>query len=198
MKSLYIALSVAALAAPAAHAQGVDRLLEHNAAEQTRIAADVARARIDTRHAAQLEQRAAGVYRDEAQKLAVPQPDRSALMQVKRDENGLAHAITYDVKHRARHAGTALDRMHLTVAARRDAEQQRWIARGFRQDRLTPAQVGALEDAQARIARAESDAARSGRETIAQAETVQHMQNVQDYAILKDPSFAQPGRLVVL
>lgn len=188
MKPALIVLGItAALAATAAQAQSIDRLLERNAAEQSRIAADVARERIDAHNAALLEHRASDVYRLEAQQLAASNPDAARVRQA---ENDLAGAITWAEKHQARYPGTALDRMHLRVAATRDAEQQRWIANEFRQDKLTPAQASALETEQSRIAQAEYGAARKGHETVAAAESVQHMQDLQDYAIRKDPSLA--------
>lgn len=193
MKPGLIALGItAAMAAGAAHAQGIDRLLERNAAEQSRIAADVARDRVDAHNAALLEHRASAVYQLEAQQLAAPKPD---VARVRQAENDLAGAITWAEKHQAKHPGTALDRMHLRVASTRDAEQQRWIANELRQGKLTPSQASVLETEQSQIAQAEYGAARKGHETVAAAESVQHMQDVQDYAIRKDPSLALPDAM---
>lgn len=182
----------AALAATAAHAQGAERLLQRNAALQSRIAADVARGTIDAHNAALLEDRAAAVDRIAAQSVAVSNPDAAARAPLRQAESDLAGAIAWAEKHRAAHAGSALDRLRLRVASTRDAEQQRWIANEFRHGKLAPAQAAALETAQAKIAQAEYGAARHGHETLASAESVQHMQDLQDYAIRKDPSLALP------
>ena len=77
----------------------------------------------------------------------------------------------------------SLDRMHARVAALRDAEQQRWIAQGLRSGRLSPELAAGLERDQARIEMAEARAERGGYETVNQALHIQHLQDVQDWAI---------------
>lgn len=191
MKPRVIAFAVAAVFAGGAHAQTLDSLLHRDALQQHRIADDIARGRIDEHNAAMLEQRAGNLYQLESRLLSTPSADHTALMRVRQAENDLAGAITWAEKHRAGALGSPLDRMRLHVASTRDAQQQRLIASEVSEGRLTSAQMGALESAQARIARAEADAVRGKRgETLATAESIQHMQDLQDYAILKDPSLA--------
>ncbi len=191
MKPGVIAFAVAAAFAGGAQAQTLDSLLHRNAVQQQRIAADIARGRIDEHNLASLEQRAGDVYRLESQQLAAPGADRAALMRVRQAENDFTRAIALAEKHRAKAPGNPLDRMRLRVATTRAAEQQQLIAREFKEGNLAPAQMGALESAQARIAQAEAKAVRSkSAETLAAAESIQHMQDLQDYAILKDPSLA--------
>jgi hypothetical protein len=111
---------------------------------------------------------------------------------VRQAQNDLAGAIAWAEKHRPERSDATLDRMRLRVATTRDAEQQKLIASGFRRGRLTLAQVGDLEAAQSRIAQSEYGAQRQGHETLAVAESIQHLQNLQDYAIVENPSLAQP------
>lgn len=77
----------------------------------------------------------------------------------------------------------ALDRQHMEVAALRDADQQRQIARDLSSGRLTPAQAVELERTQARILRDQAALQRSGHESVDDALRLQHEQDVQDWAI---------------
>lgn len=191
MKSTWLAMGVAAAAfAGAAHATTIEELLARNAAQQARLASEVQHGRIDPLRAAQIERRAAAVYRLESELLQRPRvggADRARLLQAQRDLNG---AIAWAERHPAKRHGSAMDRTHLHVAAKRNAEQQRRIAREFHDGRLATLQVARLEAAQARIAATEAGALRRGHESVATAESIQHLQNVEDYAIRKDPSLA--------
>jgi hypothetical protein len=191
MKTAWIAVAAAAAAfTGTAHATTIEDLLLRNAAQQARIERDVARGRVDPLRAAQVESRAAEVYRLESalfQQPRVSGADRARLLQAQWDLNG---AIAWAEKHPAQRRGDAMDRVHLRVASMRDAAQQRSIAREFHDGRLQVPQVAKLEAAQARIAAAESAAMRRGHEGAAAAESIQHLQNIEDYAIRKDPALA--------
>lgn len=191
MKTAWIAVAAAAAAfTGTAHATTIEDLLLRNAAQQARIERDVARGRVDPLRAAQVESRAAEVYRLESalfQQPRVSGADRARLLQAQWDLNG---AIAWAEKHPAQRRGDAMDRVHLRVASMRDAAQQRSIAREFHDGRLQVPQVAKLEAAQARIAAAESAAMRRGHEGVAAAESIQHLQNIEDYAIRKDPALA--------
>lgn len=191
MKTAWIAVAAAAAAfTGTAHATTIEDLLLRNAAQQARIERDVARDRVDPLRAAQVESRAAEVYRLESalfQQPRVSGADRARLLQAQWDLNG---AIAWAEKHPAQRRGDAMDRVHLRVVSMRDAAQQRSIAREFHDGRLQVPQVAKLEAAQARIAAAESAAMRRGHEGVAAAESIQHLQNIEDYAIRKDPALA--------
>ncbi len=90
------------------------------------------------------------------------------------------YALQQHATHRL-HA--SMDRLHLRVAAARDAEQQRWIAQGLRDGRLSVPQAAALERTQARIDLQQARLARQGHESVDQALAMQHLQDVQDWAI---------------
>lgn len=77
----------------------------------------------------------------------------------------------------------ALDRMHMQVAALRDADQQHQIARDLRNGHLTPAQAVALERTQARILTDQASLQRRGHESVDEALRLQHEQDVQDWTI---------------
>ena len=77
----------------------------------------------------------------------------------------------------------ALDRMHMQVAALRDADQQRLIASELSSGRLTPAQAVSLERTQAKILRDQASLQRRGHESVDEALHLQHEQDVQDWAI---------------
>jgi hypothetical protein len=178
--------AVAALFATGAYASPVDDLLTRNATQQTHIERDLSAARVDPLRAAQVEQRAGDVYRQQAQMLATA--DTTQDEQLRQAQRDLAGAISWAEKHPAKEHATAMDRMHLQVASMRNAEQQHLIATGVANGRLTPAQAATLEDAQAKIASEESAALANGHESIDEARAIQHQQNLQDYAIKVNPS----------
>jgi hypothetical protein len=188
---ILIAFAAAAAAfATSAQAQPVEDMLQRDAALQQRIATDIARGRIDAHSAARLEQRSAELHRLEARLLAVTVPDLAANARVDHARNRLASAINGAERHRSKYEGSALERMRLRVAVQRNADEQRLIARKYHDWTLTPAQLGELEKAQAQIAQAEYRAASKPHETVAAAESVQHLQDLQDYAIRRDPALA--------
>lgn len=187
MRAKLIALAIAATAA-GAHAQTIEGLLQRNAAEQARIERDVAAGRIDVHNGALLERRAGDVYRLQGELINGSEVHSAARARMHQAQNDLAGAIGWAERHAASPKGSALDRMHLRVESQRAADQQRLIAREFMQGTLTPAQVGTLETAQARIAARQSGALARHTESVAAAEAIQHRQNVQDYAIRRDPS----------
>lgn len=190
MKSQLIALAIATTAAAGAQAQTLEGILQRNAAEQSRIANDVAGGRIDVHNAALLQQRASDVYRLESELIKGTEVDSEARGRIHQAQNDLAGATRWAEHHAARNKGDSLDRTHLRVEAERAAEQQRLIAREFKQGTLTQSQVGRLEQAQSGIAAAQSAALSQGKESVAQAEAIQHRQNREDYAVRKDPSLA--------
>lgn len=180
------AAAAAVVFATGAYAHPIDDLLTRNAAQQVRIESDLAAARIDPLRAAQVEQRAAEVYRQQAQLLADASETRQE--QLRQAQRDLAGAITWAEKHPAHARATTMDRTHLHVASMRNAEQQHLIARELAAGRLAPVQAAALEGEQAKIAAAEFDAASRGHESVEEALSVQYAQDLQDYAIKVDPS----------
>ncbi|MDE2369941.1 MAG: hypothetical protein KGN16_13310 [Burkholderiales bacterium] len=156
-------------------------LLHRDATQQWRVERDVARGRLAEPHLAAVESAAAQAWRGQASALA---SDPAALRRVAAQEADYARAISA-AERASRHARrmTAMERLHDRVATRRDAVQQQWIAHGARTGRLGAAQVAALETAQARIARDEAAMNRAGPISTAQALRLQHLQDVQDWAI---------------
>jgi hypothetical protein len=109
---------------------------------------------------------------------------------VRQAQRDLAGAIAWAEKHPAHARNSAMDRMHLRVESARDAEQQRLIAQEFASGQITAGQAATLEGVQAQIATAESDATSKGHESLAQARKIEGAQNLQDYAIRKDPGLS--------
>jgi len=166
----------------------INKLLERNAAQQVRIQKDLAAARIDPLRAAEVEQRAGEVYRQQAQTLA--QANGSQQEQLRQAQRDLAGAIAWAEKHPAHARSSAMERTHLQVESMRDGEQQRLIAHEFASGQITAGQAATLEGAQAQIAKQEFDAAAKGHASFAQARTIEGAQNLQDYAIRKDPGLS--------
>jgi hypothetical protein len=187
---IFTTISFATAAAAAAFATGayarpINDLLTRNAAQQAHIRNDLAASKMDPLRAAQVEQKAAEVYRLQSQMLADSSGDRTE--QLRQAQRDLAGAINWAEKHPAKYQGSAMDRTHLQVASMRNAEQQRLIARGFASGQLSAEQAASLEGVQAQIARAEADAASNGHETVEAARSIQGAQDVEDYSIKKDP-----------
>jgi hypothetical protein len=159
------------------------RWIERDAATQSRIAADLGRGRLAPQAVAALETRAADVYRRDAQVLLAP-ADRAASLRVARMEGDLTRTVAQaEHEQEALRTANRLDRMHARVATWRNAEQQRWIAQDLRDARLNLGQAAALEHEQARIATMQARLERSGHETVDEALRIQHLQDVQDWAI---------------
>lgn len=187
--SLAVASAAALWAVTANAADPLSQILARNATEQGKIHAALANDKMDPLRAAQVQQRASEVYKQQAQ--VVPtNPDADQQEQLRQAQRDLAGAIAWAEKHPARNKGNAMDRTRLEVASARDAEQQRMIAREYASGRLTPEQVGTLQEAQARIAAAQYDVAADGGTTQEEARLIQGAQNVQDYSIKRDPSVA--------
>jgi hypothetical protein len=177
--------AAAAACATGALANPTNDLLMRNARQQARIRDDLAASRMDPLRAAQVQQRAADVYRMQAQMLAdATDEQREQLRQAQRD---LAGAIAWAEKHPAHARATAMDRTRLEVASTRNAEQQRLIARGLASGRIAKEQVAPLENVQAEIATAQFEAASGSNVTLEEARSIQGAQNVQDYSIKNDP-----------
>ena len=177
-----------ALANSSSTTNPINQLLERNAAQQVRIQKDLAAGNIDPLRAAEVEQRAAEVYHQQSQTLA--QATGSQQEQLRQAQRDLAGAIAWAEKHPAHARSSAMDRTHLRVESARDAEQQRLIAHEFASGQITTEQAATLEGAQAQIAKEEFDAAAKGHESVAQARKIEGAQNLQDYAIRKDPGLS--------
>ena len=185
----FFAAAATAAFVTTAYAAPADDLLARNARLQSRIEQDLAASRIDPLRAAQVQQRASEVYRMQAQEFGQTNDERrEELRQAQRD---LAGAITWAEKHPAKAKATEIDRTRMQVATTRNAEQQRLIARGYAQQRLSADQVEALQKSQALIAAAQYNAAAEGKITQDEARAIQGAQNLQDYTIKKDPSVAE-------
>jgi hypothetical protein len=161
------------------------RWIERDAAAQSRIAADLGHGRLAPQKVALLQTQAADLYRSEAQYLQSP-INKTAALRVASLERDLMHAVAQAERerdHEGRASADRLDRMHARVATWRDAEQQRWIAQEVRHGRLSLEQAAALEHEQARIVAAQATLESRGHESVDDALRMQHLQNVQDWAI---------------
>ncbi len=162
------------------------QLLHRNASIEQRIAADLRHERITPRQAAALQSRAARLYQSQADRFAVS-ADAKTREHLARDERRLMHAVARaeNARHEPR-ASDAMDRLHASVASQRDAEQQRWIAKGLRGGRFDMTEVAQLERDQASIVGRQAQLGRRGSETVDDALRMQHLQDVQDWAIRTD------------
>ena len=158
MKTALTTLALlATLGAGAAHAQSAEQaqavaqVLQRNADRQAGVAVDLARGIIDARAAAFLEARQARLYGMEAGAL-----DRGAPLQdlatIDRVQSRIVVVFDSPASRAAERAAERLDALHERVAALRDAEQQRSIARGWTEGRFTLQQVAQLEANQAQLA----------------------------------------------
>ncbi len=189
----FVSLAVASVAATwslaANAADPLQPILKRNATEQAKIHDALANNKMDPLRAAQVQQRAADVYKQQAE-IIPANPTTEQQEQLRQAQRDLAGAIAWAEKHPAREKGTAMDRTRLAVASARDAEQQRLIARGYATGKLSSDQVGTLQEAQAKVAAAQYDVAADGSTTQQEARELQGAQNVLDYSIKRDPSVA--------
>ncbi|HET7524789.1 MAG TPA: hypothetical protein VFK10_02500 [Burkholderiaceae bacterium] len=179
-------VAVAACAAAlggAAHARTMQQELNHHAAEQSRIAADELHGRLSPASAGALHERAAKVEQVEADTLAAN--DAASRQQLAYAERDLDHAIARaeHAKHKQQPTAGSLDRMHAQVASAREAEQQRWIAAAYRHGTFESGRAAQLERDQAAVVSHEAALERRGHESVDEALQVQHLQDVQDWAI---------------
>jgi hypothetical protein len=174
-----MAACAAALGGTAARANTMQYELNHHAAQEARVASDEARGRLSPASDGAVHEQAALVERVEADALAAN--NVASRRQLEYAERDLDRAIG-----RAEHAGqrmAALDRMHARVADTREAEQQRWIATEYRHGKLDREQTARLERDQAAIDTREAALEQHGHESVDEALRVQHLQDVQDWAI---------------
>jgi hypothetical protein len=169
-------LATAAQAATPSVAQSIDR----HAAAQARTAADVAHGRISPSTVAAIETQAAAADRSVADQL-IAHDDANAQARVAAAERDFARTVRQN--ERTHQHGHALERTHERVAVARDAEQQHQIAHGLRSGRLNTVQTSELKRAQAAIVDEQASLARRGGESVDDALHMQHLQDVQDWAI---------------
>jgi len=155
--------------------------IARNAAAQQRVAADLSRGRLSPQEAADLQTQVANIYRAQAGTLETAAAHPAQLAASGQRLTSALHDA--EAARRSDAHADRLDRMHLHVAALRDAEQQRWIAQGLRLGHLSPMQAAQLERAQADLAAAQSAAVGRGHETVEAALHLQHRQDMQDWAI---------------
>lgn len=188
--SMAVAATTALVSLSAYAADPMQPILQRNAREQARIADALQSGRMDPLRAAQVQQKAAEVYKQQAEVIASnPDPDQQE--QLRQAQRDLAGAIAWAEKHPARSKGTEIDRTRLAVASQRDAEQQRLIAREYANGKLSADQVATLQQAQAKVTAAQYDVVADGETTQQEARDIQGAQNVLDYSIRQDPSVAE-------
>ena len=188
-----VALFTVALASTVGVAQAhpLDTLIQRDATQESRFANDVAQGKIDVHNAALLERQEGDLHKLEANVIGeVSALDPQSIAQLRQSESNLAGALNWAEKHRAKFAGAPEDRMHLRVAAQREAAQEGMLARELKRDRITPYEAGELEAVQGKIALAQFDAVDKRHESMQAARSIQDMQNTQDYAIRKDPDLS--------
>jgi len=173
----------AAMLGTAARAQTLQHELSHHAAQQSHIAADESRGQLVPATAGALHEQAAVVERVEAAALA--DPDAASLRQLNYAERDLDRAIAHAERPQptAHRADAPLDRMHSQVAGAREAEQQRWLAAEYRHGQLDREQAAQLERDQADVVTQQATLEQRGHESVDEALGVQHLQDVQDWAI---------------
>jgi len=153
--------------------------LNHHAGQEARVASDEARGRLSPASDGMVHAQAALVERVEADALMAN--NVASLRQLEYAERDLDRAIGR-AEHPQQHVA-ALDRMHARVADAREAEQQRWIATEYRHGKLDRDQTAGLERDQATIDTRGAALEQRGHESVDEALRVQHLQDVQDWAI---------------
>lgn len=187
-KVLLTTLTVlAGLGGACAHAQSADQqqlvtlILRRNAEQQQRLATELTTPHAGPIAESFIEGRQAALYRAEAATFQRGADPQALAALAERQERVIVVAASRDHQLPARQA--AVDRLHGRVAAQRDAEQQRAIATAWQRGALSLDQVARLEAGQARLARMQYRLGSTGRESVEQALRLQHVQDIQDWAI---------------
>lgn len=194
MKFGFTALTaLALLGATAAHAQTIDQaqalevIVQNNAREEAAVAHDIAMGGIRGRGVALAEAQLARLYRMQA----IAFDNGAAPADLKRvvDEQQQGLLVPLAPMARRSIAAERLARQHEALAAARSAEQQQAIARQWAAGALSVEQVAALEAGQSALAEARLALTRTGADSVDLAMRLQHLQNIQDWAI----ATAQPA-----
>ena len=176
-------LVVAVGAAQAAVTQGAPACLAGNADLQRRIADDLAAGRLELHRLSALQDRSAALYRLQAN--AVAHAGRADLARLVCSEQRALARRLFSAEH-AVHAARPADAAPLLrarVATARNAELQRWIVQGLQQARLSATQTARFEIAQANLALLQAAFERGADFTLEDATRLQHLQNVEEWAI---------------
>ncbi len=185
MKRSLIALA-AVLAFGAAQAQESGAAVEtqRNANQQERIEQGLQSGELSTREAGKLERQEQHIDQQEARDLkqgGALTPQEKA--QINREQNQVSREI-YNKKHNAvtGNPNSASSR-RLQADVQRNANQQQRIANGVESGQLTNREAGHLEAGQARVNRAEANAAANGRVGAGEQARIQGKENVQSKRI---------------
>lgn len=188
MKFASIALAaLTVMGAAAAQAQTIDQaqalavIVQNNAREEAAVAHDIAAGGIRGRGVALAEAQLARLYRMQA--IAFDSGAAPADLQRVVDEQQQGLLVPLAPPARRSAAAERLARQHEAQAAARSAEQQQAIARQWANGALSVEQVAALEAGQSALADARLVLTRLGAESVDLALRLQHLQNIQDWAI---------------
>lgn len=181
-----LTISISALVASAAMAQGTDTMIQRNINQQERIEKGLESGALNTREAARLEREQAQVERMQSNALKDGKLTDAEKERVKAAQDRVSKDI-YREKHDAQKGDPnsyASRRMQADV--QRNIIQQERIQQGYQSGQLTNREVGKLERGQARTNQMEGNAGRNGYVGPHEQRRIQAAQNHQSQRIFRE------------
>jgi hypothetical protein len=179
----------------AAHAQteapAVNRELQRDVNQQTRIENGLKSGQLNTREAARLENQEANINRMQANAMRDGKLNAVEKARIERAQNRVSRNI-YAEKHDAQTGNpNSASSQRMQTGVQRDINQEKRIQAGVQNGSLTNREVGKLQRGQARDDRSQARAGRDGHVSAAESARIQRRENAQSKRIYKEKHDAQ-------
>lgn len=202
MNLKFTALSLSLLAAMAANAQTaapveapkapvVNRELQRDVNQQTRIEDGLKSGQLSTKEAAKLEKQEAGVDRMQANALKDGKLSKKEAVRIENAQDKVSKDI-YAQKHDAQQGNpNSASSQRMQAAVQRDVNQEKRIQNGVQNGSLTNKEVSHLERGQAKDSRQQARAGADGHMSARESANAQKRENRQSKRIYKEKHDAQ-------
>ncbi len=177
--------------AEAPKAPVVNRELQRDVNQQTRIEDGLKSGQLNTREAARLEKQEAGVDRMQANALKDGKLSKGEAARIEKAQNNVSKNI-YAEKHDAQTGNpNSASSQRMQAAVQRDVNQEKRIQAGVQNGSLTNKEVGKLQRGQARDDRQQARAGADGHMGARESANAQKRENKQSKRIYKQKHDAQ-------
>ena len=180
MKRTLIAVCLIAAGSAVQAQEPAARAAQRDADQQQRIEQGLQSGQLDTREAGRLEREQQHIERQQARDLksggALTAQEKA---RIAREQNHASREIRRDKHNAATGTPSSASSQRLQADVQRDANQQQRIANGIHSGQLSNREAAHLEAGQARVSRAEGNAAANGHVGAAEQANVQARENRQ-------------------